>query len=163
MLQNIITCPTVLTVPCPPEWITWLRDSFIVPGCLIPHGGNDMLPDRAESISVRLFGPELGASSTFLSPPTAYPAIDVLFQDDSCSTFTHDLLCVGGADACKHWFMTAAENWLEVTEHMRAHEGSNAIRARSMSFQELSQAPFTIYFHIQRKGDLMILPPRRSG
>lgn len=87
--------------------------------------------------------------------------IDVPFQDDSCSTFAHDLLCVGGADTYKSWFMTAAEDWLEVTEYMRAREGSNVIHARSISSQELSEVPFTIYFHVQRKGDLVILPPRR--
>ena len=84
-----------------------------------------------------------------------------MFQDDSCSTFTHDLLCVGGTDTGKHWFMTAAEDWPEVTEHLRARDGSNTIRAQPLSLQELSQAPFNVYFCMQRKGDLVILPPRR--
>lgn len=102
-------------------------------------------------------------SAFFHLPPVADPKLDLPFQDDSCSTFAHDLLCVGGADARKYWFTTATENWLEVTEHMRVRDGSNAIRPRSMSPQELSQVPFTVYFHTQRKGDLVILPPRRSG
>jgi len=92
-----------------------------------------------------------------------HPRIDALFQDDSCSTFTHDLLCVGAADAGKHWFMTATEDWLEVTEHLRARDGSNTIRAQPMSLQELSQVPFDVYFYTQKKGDLVILPPRRLG
>ncbi|KAF9642433.1 hypothetical protein BDM02DRAFT_3064104, partial [Thelephora ganbajun] len=132
---------------CPPEWVTWLQESFIVPSCLVPYGGNDLLPDGTQSISLRLFGLERGL-------------IDALFQDDLCSTFTHDLLCVGGTDVGKHWFMTAAEDWPEVTEHLRVHDGSNTIRAQSMSLHELSQAPFNVYFYTQRKGDLVILPPR---
>lgn len=91
------------------------------------------------------------------------PYKDSLFQDDSCSTFAHDLLCIGGADAVKYWFMTAAEDWPEVTDFLRSRDGSNTIRTRSMSLQEFSQAPFRIHFHMQRKGDLVILPPRRCG
>lgn len=152
------------TIPCPPEWITWLRESFIVPSCLVPHGGNDLLPEGVQSSSMKLFGPELGASGIFYCLlPIIHPVIDVLFQDTSSSTFTHDLLCVGEADTCKYWFMTAAKSWLEVTEHMRGREGSNTIHAYSMSPQELSQAPFVVYFHVQKKGDLVILPPRRSA
>lgn len=97
------------------------------------------------------------------SSPIAHPGTDALFQDNSCSTSAHDLLCVGSADAGKHWFATAADDWLEVTEHLRARDGSNTIRAKSMTLQELSQAPFNVYFYTQRKGDLVILPPRRLG
>jgi hypothetical protein len=75
----------------------------------------------------------------------------------------HDLLCIGGADAAKHWFMTAAEDWLEVTEYLRERDGSRTVRARSMSAQELARVPFDMYVHIQKKGDLVILPPRRLG
>lgn len=89
--------------------------------------------------------------------------IDTKFQEDSCATFSHDLLCVCGTDASKYWFMTAAEDWLEVTEYLRARDGSNTINAQSMSLQELSQLPFNVYFHVQKKGDLVILPLRRSG
>lgn len=74
----------------------------------------------------------------------------------------HDLLCIGGADTGKYWFMTAAEKWPEVTEYLRERDNSNVIRQRSMSLDELSQAPFDVYFHLQRKGDLIIQPPRRS-
>ncbi|KAF9642864.1 hypothetical protein BDM02DRAFT_3105147, partial [Thelephora ganbajun] len=135
---------------CPPEWVTWIQDSFIVPSCLVPHGGNDLLPDGTQSISLRLFGLEKGL-------------IAALFQDDSHSTVTHDLLCVGGTDAGKYWFMTAAEDWPEVTEHLQVRDGLNTIHIHSMSPQELLQVPFNIYFYMQRKGDLVILPPRRSG
>ncbi|KAF9642839.1 hypothetical protein BDM02DRAFT_3105170, partial [Thelephora ganbajun] len=131
---------------CPPEWVTWLQDSFMVPSCLVPHRGNDAFPDGTQNTSMRLFGPEI--------------VTDALFQDDSCSTITHDLLCVGGEDTGKYWFMTAAEDWLEVTEHLRARNGSNTIRLWSMSLQELSQAPFDVYFYTQKKGDLVILPSR---
>lgn len=52
------------TLPCPPEWVTWLQEAFIVPSCLIPHGGNDILPEGKESISIRIFGPETGVFNT---------------------------------------------------------------------------------------------------
>lgn len=93
--------------------------------------------------------------------PITHTVTDTVFQDDSCSTITHDLLCVGGTDTTKYWFMTAVEDWPEVTEYQRACDGSNTIHSRSMSLQELSQAPFDVYFYKQRKGDLVILPPRR--
>jgi hypothetical protein len=83
------------------------------------------------------------------------------FWDDSCSTFAHDLLCIGNPDACKYWFMTAAEDWPEVTHHLRARDGTNTFQARSVSPQELLRVPFDIYFHMQKKGDLVIIPPRR--
>lgn len=122
-----------------------------------------MLPRGGQSTSLRLFGPALGALDCSFLLRVAHSELEVPFQDDSCSAFAHDLLCIGGEDAHKYWFMTAAENWLEVTEHIRARGGSNVVRTHSMSPQELSQAPFTIYFHRQRKGDLVILPPRWLG
>lgn len=61
----------------------------------------------------------------------------------------------------KYWFMTAVEDWPEVTEHIRAKDGSKRIPARSMSIQELSESPFNVYVHRQRKGDLVIIPSRR--
>ena len=88
------------TIPCPPEWITWLRESFIVPDCLTPHGEKDVLSEEAQSTSMRLFGPGDGAFA-FLLLPVAHFVIDLPFQDDSCSTFAHDLLCVGGTDTYK--------------------------------------------------------------
>lgn len=57
--------------------------------------------------------------------------------------------------------MTAAEDWPQVVEHLRERNGSNVMRVRCMSTQELSEAPYSIYVHTQRKGDLVILPPRR--
>lgn len=152
------------TLPCPPEWITWLQESFIVPSCLVPHGGNCVLPDGARSIFLRLFGPELGTSDRYTySPPIIHSMAGSLFWDDSSSTFMHDLLCVGGTNTGKYWFMTAAEDWPKVTEYLRARDGSKAIRAYSMSLQELSRLPFNVYVHLQKKGDLVILPPRRLG
>lgn len=129
---------------------------------MVPHEGNDVLPDGAQNILLRLFGPELGTSDRYVrSPPITHSVIDPLFQDDSSSTFMHDLLCVGGTDASKYWFMTAADDWPEVTEHLRARDGSKTIQAYSMSLRELSQLPFNVYVHLQKKGDLVILPPRR--
>lgn len=54
------TQPTESILPCPPEWINWLRESFIVPRCLIPHGSNDMFSDETQNISMRVFGQETG-------------------------------------------------------------------------------------------------------
>ena len=51
-----------LILPCPPEWVTWLQDSFTVPSCLIPHGGDDLLPEGTQSTSLRLFGSEQSLS-----------------------------------------------------------------------------------------------------
>lgn len=92
-----------------------------------------------------------------------HSVIDALFQEDSCATFAHDLLCIGDSDGSKYWFMTAVEDWPEVTEYLRARDGSKMIHSRSISIQDLSQLPFNVYFHVQKKGDLVILPPRRSG
>ena len=95
-------------------------------------------------------------------PLVAYSEIGTPFQEDSCATFAHDLSCVGCPNGSKYWFMTAAQDWLEVTEYLHAGDGSNKIRTQSLSLQELSQLPFNVYFHLQKEGDLMILPPRRS-
>ena len=59
--------------------------------------------------------------------------------------------------------MTAAEDWPEVTEHLRAKDGENTISTRSMSLQDLKTVPFEVFVHRQRKGDLVVLPPRRLG
>ena len=95
------------------------------------------------------------------SPPITHSSVDSPFQDDSCSTTTHDLLCIGDTSMSKDWFMTAAKDWPEVTEHLRTRSDSNRIPTRTLSLEELSESPFNIYVHRQRKGDLMILPPRR--
>jgi len=157
----LMTYPTGVTVPCPPEWVTWLQESFIVPSYLTPRGGNDFFPAGAQSTSLKLFGPELGGPSMSCQLQLTHATSDTPFQDDSCATFTHDLLCNGGTDAAKYWFIAAARDWVTVTDYMRARDGSNAIRAHSMSPQEFSAVPFTMYFHVQKKGDLVILPPRR--
>jgi hypothetical protein len=156
-----MTYRTGVTVPPPPEWVTWLQESFIVPSYLTPRGGNDLLPAKVQSISLKLFGPEFGGTYMNHQLPLTHATSDTLFQDDSCSTFAHDLLCNGGTDAVKYWFMTAARDWVAVTDYMRARDGSNVIRVHSMSPQQFSVVPFTVYSHVQRKGDLVILPPRR--
>jgi len=111
---------------------------------------------------MKRIGPESGVSDRYAYPQSVTHRVKgALFQDHSCSTFAHDLLCIGGADASKYWFATATEDWLEVTESLRARDGSKTIRAYSMSPQELSQLPFNVYVYMQKKGDLVILPPRR--
>ncbi|KAF9777832.1 hypothetical protein BJ322DRAFT_1114761 [Thelephora terrestris] len=134
---------TGITLPCPPEWHAWLRDSYLVPGCLRPWGENDLLTESMCNEWLKLSGPDSAA----------------LFQDESRSTVRHDLLFSGGTDAAKHWFMTAEEDWPQVTENLRERNGSNVIRVRSMSVQELKEAPHNIYVYTQKKGDLVILPP----
>ena len=113
---------------------------------------------------MKIFGQETGAHSRFdflfLIDHISGDA-ESCFRDDSCATLAHDLLCVGSPEACRYWFMTAADDWPEVTHHLRALDGTNTVQAGPISPQELSQVPFDIYFHIQRKGDLVILPPRR--
>lgn len=59
--------PPAVTLPCPPEWVTWLQETFIVPGCLTPHGGNDILPEGTESTSMRVFGQGTGAFNARLN------------------------------------------------------------------------------------------------
>jgi hypothetical protein len=155
--------PAESTLPCPPEWVNWLQESPIVPRSLIPYGNNDLFSDGTRSIYMRVFGPETGAfnlSAPFDADRTP-DDVESHFRDDSCSTFAHDLLCIGNPDACKYWFMTAAEEWPEVTHHLRARDGTNTFQTRSISIQELSQVPFDVYFYVQKKGDLVILPPRR--
>ena len=152
---------TETTLPCPPEWIYWLRSSSTIPNCLIPYGSNDLLPDGTQSISMGVFGRDTGE---YLLQYVGLPLMataESFFRDDSSGTTRHDLLCVGHPDACKYWFMSASKAWPEVTQHLRARDGSNTIHAESILLQEPSQVPFDIYFHKQIKGDLIILPPRR--
>ncbi|KAF9789454.1 hypothetical protein BJ322DRAFT_1000873, partial [Thelephora terrestris] len=82
------------------------------------------------------------------------------FQDKSCATVVHDLLCIGGTDASKSWFITAAGSYLDVWDHLRAKDGSNTVRLRNLSSAELQSAPFTVYVHEQKLGDLVVIPSR---
>ena len=56
--------------------------------------------------------------------------------------------------------MTAAEDWPEVTYHLLARGGANAIQAGTAP-EDLLQLPFDVYYHKQNQGDLVVLPPRR--
>jgi hypothetical protein len=94
------------------------------------------------------------ADDTIINPAS-------IFQDNSSGTIAHDLLCIGNPDAWKWWFMTAAGAWTEVTHHLRASDGTNIMKTGYVSPQELAEVPFDIYVYKQRKGDLVILPPRR--
>ncbi|KAF9786226.1 hypothetical protein BJ322DRAFT_1020308 [Thelephora terrestris] len=155
---------TGITLPCPPEWHTWLRDSYLVPGCLRPWGENDLLTESMCNEWLKLSGPDSGSfdvRSTGFFTLFAHTISAALFQDESRLTVRHDLLFSGGTDAAKHWFMTAEEDWPQVTENLRERNSSNVIRVRSMSVQELKEAPHNIYVYTQKKGDLVILPPRR--
>jgi hypothetical protein len=161
---DLIICLPGITLPCPPEWHAWLRDSYLVPGCLRPWGENDLLTESMCNEWLKLSGPDSGSfdvRSTGFFTLFAHTISAALFQDESRSTVRHDLLFSGGTDAAKHWFMTAEEDWPQVTENLRERNGSNVIRVRSMSVQELKEAPHNIYVYTQKKGDLVILPPRR--
>lgn len=67
---------------------------------------------------------------------------------------------MGGADASISWFITSAGSYLDVWDHLRAKDGSNTASRRNLSSTELQSAPFTIYIHEQKLGDLVVVPSR---
>ena len=67
---------------------------------------------------------------------------------------------MGSTDVSNSWFVTAAGSYLDVWDHLRAKDGSNTISIRNFSSTELQSAPFTVYIHEQKLGDLVVIPPR---
>jgi hypothetical protein len=55
--------------------------------------------------------------------------------------------------------MTSSDEAKNVSDHLTASNGSHAPRTFSLS--ELAEAPFKVYVYVQKRGDLVVLPPRR--
>ena len=68
---------------------------------------------------------------------------------------------MAGAGASASWFITAAESYLDIWDYLRAKDGSNIVSIRRLSSVELQSAPFTVYTHEQKLGDLIVIPSRR--
>lgn len=68
---------------------------------------------------------------------------------------------MGDADVSKSWFITAAGSYLDVWDHLRAKDGSNTVSIHNLPSTELQSAPFTVYIHEQKPGDLVVIPSRR--
>lgn len=82
------------------------------------------------------------------------------FSDNPDSVSAQHLLCLGNANSPRYWFLTSANDYGNVWDHLRKRDGSNEIRSRALDVQELSDAPFTVYIHKQVAGDLLVVPPR---
>ena len=81
------------------------------------------------------------------------------FEDGPQGTSNHSLLCACEPDVSILWFITPSKEAEDVAHHLSTFEG--APMPRSLSLTELSGAPFTVYICAQKRGDLVVLPPRR--
>ena len=68
---------------------------------------------------------------------------------------------MGDVDTSNSWSITTAGSYLDVLEYLRTKDGSNTVSIRTLSSTELQCAPFTVYVHQQKLGDLIVIPPRR--
>lgn len=84
-------------------------------------------------------------------------------MDNPDSVTTQDLLCHGDPDLPKYWFLSSANDYGTVWDHLRSVHKSNQIRGRAFTAEEFSDAPFTVYVHKQEPGDLLVVPPRWYG
>ena len=55
--------------------------------------------------------------------------------------------------------MTSSDDAKNVSDYLTTSDGSQAPRTFSLS--ELAEAPFKVYVCVQKRGDLVVLPPRR--
>ena len=55
--------------------------------------------------------------------------------------------------------MTSSDEAKNVSDYLAASNGSHAPRAFTLS--ELAEAPFKVYVYVQKRGDLVVLPPGR--
>ena len=152
-----------INLPCPVELNSWLSTSCIIPSTLAPGKGGDVLPSPigTNSQQLEIGGPAIGDGlSRFLIYHSADTKSASQFRDNSDSVSVHNLLCLGDADSPTYWFLTSAEDSGKVWAYLRARDGSNTVQNRALDPKELADAPFTVYFHKQRAGDLLVVPPR---
>ena len=122
-----------------------------------------MLPSPIGTNSQRLeiSGPAIGeGSSGYPIHSWANSGSASQFRDNPDSVSVYNLLCTGDTDSPTHWFLTSAEDSGNVWDHLRTQDASNAVKSRAFNPKELADAPFTVYVHKQRVGDLLVIPPR---
>jgi len=122
-----------------------------------------MLPPSIGTHSQRLEigGPAIGEnSSVYPIYHLAETKLAPQFWDTPDSVSIHDLLFLRGGDSPTYWFLTSADDSGKVWEHLRARDGSNTVQGRALDPKELSDAPFTVYVHEQKVGELLVIPPR---
>jgi len=85
--------------------------------------------------------------------------LETLFEEGIQGTTDHYLLCASEPEASVVWFMTSSHDALNVSDYLRA--SSDFPIPHTLGLNKLSEAPFKVYVYVQKRGDLVVLPPRR--
>jgi hypothetical protein len=152
--------PLVSVLPCPIEWSGWLGSSSKVPTCLLPHRGADEFTESIDTASCITGTSGCGVSTVKSTMfPRSYPCPETYFEEGPQGTTDHYLLCVCDQETSIVWFMTSSNDANNVSDYLRASDGF--LTPRTLSLSELAEAPFKVYVYVQKRGDLVVLPPRR--
>ena len=93
-----------------------------------------------------------------LSPLTGI--LETFFEEGAQGTTNHSLLCVcNDPETLVVWFMTSSDEAQNVCDHLNSSKDPPT--PRTLSLNELAEAPFKVYVCVQKQGDLVVLPSRR--
>ena len=90
---------------------------------------------------------------------TSHSFLETFLEEGAQGTTNHSLLCACSPEMSIVWFMTSSHEAQNVSDHLRPPGGLPTPRA--LSLHELADAPFKVYVCVQKRGDLVVLPPRR--
>ena len=134
---------------------------FKVPSRLLPHRGADEFLKSIDTTSCVLGTSGCGVShvnhQVHILIPHTFP--ETFFEEGVQGTTNHYFLCIHDENTSIVWFMTSSDDAQNIFDHLSASDGSST--PRTFSLRELAEAPFKVYVCVQKRGDLVVLPPRR--
>jgi len=99
----------------------------------------------------------MSSIKSVFSPP--HGDLEALFEEGAQGTTNHSFLCACGPETSVVWFMTSSHDAQNVDAYLRPSGGHPT--PRTLTLEALAEAPFKVYVHAQKRGDLVVLPPRR--
>ncbi|EJD42185.1 hypothetical protein AURDEDRAFT_67961, partial [Auricularia subglabra TFB-10046 SS5] len=144
----------------PPEsWKCWLNGTrkgrtSVLPNEFLPLGSDDLfahLPKDAAPESLLCY----------FGPGDAYTS----WYKDPCGSVGQNLMCHAAPNASAFWFMIASADVDKASSYFHQHGHELDLDNPSPPFllpEQLKDLPFDVYVCQQKRGDLVILPPRCS-
>ncbi|KZV85282.1 hypothetical protein EXIGLDRAFT_262064 [Exidia glandulosa HHB12029] len=137
----------------PKAWKRWLTSGQAIPPGFLPLGSGDMfahLPPGSRPENILCY---FGVGDTYAA-----------WYKDPCGSVSQNLMVHGGYGASSFWFMVGTRDADAAASyfHAKKHELELEHATPFTKPADLVDAPFKIYVAQQRRGDLVIMPPRCS-
>ena len=79
---------------------------------------------------------------------------------DLCGSVGHNLMADTSEDGSSFWFMTKTSDIDAAVEYLQSLGYELDHENHALTLEQLSLAPFDVFVGEQRKGDMMLVPPR---